>query len=110
MISSYLTSINYPSNTETLRSLTFDADSLRAYLNDSSNGKIVTLKFMLAHQTNYTKNHYGTNAGMRADAITLVLVGLDEDDNYIYSRGNKVYEHFSPCPTNCDNVSPLLSN
>ncbi len=53
MIGSYLSSINYAANDTTLRSLSFDADTLRSYLNDTSHGKIVTLKFMLAHTPNY---------------------------------------------------------
>ncbi len=102
MIGSYLSSINYAENDTTLRSLTFDADTLRAYLNDTSHGKIVTLKFMLAHTPNYLANgNFGINAGLHAAAITLVVVGLDEQNNYVYNRNNQVYDYMNPCPTTC---------
>lgn len=110
MIQSYLTSINYPNNESDLRSLTFDADTLRAYLNDTSRGKIKTLKLMVAHQPAYASSSYGMNAGMRADAITLVIVGLDENDKYIYNARDMVYDHFLPCPSTCNESGTLLTN
>jgi hypothetical protein len=108
MIQSYLSSINYPENNTNLRSLTFDADTLRAYLNDSTRGKIATLKLMVAHQPQYAQSNYGIPAGMSANAITLIVVGLDENDNYIYNKQNMVYDHFRPCPSNCDNATAIL--
>jgi hypothetical protein len=111
MIQSYLTSIDYPNNDSDLRSLTFDADTLRAYLNDTSHGRIVTLKLMLAHTPAYAQSSYGKPAGLKANAMTLVMVGLDENERYIYNRDNRVYEHFSPCPTQCTGVnSALIAN
>ena len=107
MIQSYLTSINYPDNQTDLRSLTFDADTLRAYLAD---GRIKTVKFMLAHQPSYAATSYGVNAGMRANAITMVIVGLDETDKYIYNDNDMVYDHFAPCPTNCSVSGATLTN
>lgn len=109
MIQSYLTSINYPDNDSSLRSLTFDADSLRSYLNDTTHGRIVTIKFMLAHNKDYATNYYGKPAGLNGNAITMVLVGLDDNNNYIYNRNNKVYDHLNPCPYNCGNESVLLT-
>jgi hypothetical protein len=109
IIQSYLTSIDYPNNDSDLRSLTFDADTLRSYLNDTSHGRIVTLKFMLAHTSAYAQNSYGKPAGLKANAMTLVIVGLDENDRYIYNRDNMVYEHFYPCPTECTNSSAILT-
>lgn len=109
MIQSYLTSIKYPDNDSSLRSLKFDADSLRNYLNDTTNGKIVTLKFIVAHNQSYTQDNYGRPAGLNGNAITLVVVGLDENDNYIYNRNNQVYDHFQPCPSNCGDEGALLS-
>lgn len=109
MIQSYLTSIDYPNNDSDLRSLTFDADTLRSYLNDTTHGRIVTLKLMLAHTPAYMQNSYGKPAGLKAGAITLVIVGLDENDRYIYNRDNKVYDHGHPCPSLCDNAGPVLT-
>jgi hypothetical protein len=107
MIQSYLTSINYPNNQTDLRSLTFDADTLRAYLAD---GRIKTLKFMLAHQPGYAATNYGMNAGMKANAITMVIVGLNESEQYIYNGNDMVYEHFRPCPDHCSASGALLTN
>lgn len=109
MIQSYLTSINYPNQDEDIRSFVFDADTLRSYLNDTSKGRIVTLKFMLAHQPSYSQKYFGVPSGMKPDAMTLIVVGMDEDDKYIYNRANQVYDHFRPCPNTCDNAGPLLT-
>lgn len=109
LISSYLSSINYAYNDTTLRSFTFDADTLRSYLNDTTHGKIVTLKFFVAHQPGYIAvGNFGKNAGLDSRAITLVLAGLDEENNYIYNRHDEVYEHFMPCPSNCMETAVLL--
>jgi hypothetical protein len=109
LIQSYLTSINYPNNDSTLRSMTFDADSLRTYLNDTTHGRIATLKFMFAHQPSYAQNNYGKNAKFKGSAMTMVIVGLDEDDHYIYTKNNRVYEHVRPCPALCDNSGATLT-
>lgn len=106
MIASYLASINYPGNDTALRSLTFDADTLRSYLADN---RIVTLKFMLAHRPEYINaGKYGMYAGMKSSALTVVIVGLDENDHYIYNDRNMVYEHAFPCPANCPGSSSAL--
>jgi hypothetical protein len=107
MIQSYLTSINYPQNQEGLRSLAIDADTLRAYLKDNN---IVTLKFMIAHRPEYINSgNYGVNAGGDLQALTLIVVGVDEGDKYIYARENFVYEHLQPCPTYCSGTSVTLN-
>jgi hypothetical protein len=100
MIQSYLTSVNYPAADTALRSLSFDADTLRAYLQNSN---IVTLKFMLAHQPAYASGTTtkGVYAGQNPNAMTLVVVGLNEQDQYVLNNRNGVYEHFIPCPNRC---------
>ncbi|RYY24230.1 MAG: hypothetical protein EOO04_13330 [Chitinophagaceae bacterium] len=109
MIQSYLNSINYGTNDSTLRYLTFDADSMRNFLNDTSKGKIATIKFVVAHTLEYANSpKYGQDAKFRGEAITLVMVGLDENDQYIYTGDNKVYEHFRRCPSECLNQSATL--
>lgn len=106
MINSYLLSINASENDSTLRSLTFDADTMRSYLADS---RIVTLKFMLAHQPSYMNSgKYGVSCGLKAGSVTLVVVGLDENNGFIYNNRNMVYENMAPCPANCPTVSSLL--
>jgi len=110
MIQSYLTSINYPTNDTTLTSLSFDADTLRSYLNDPSHAKIVTLKFMIAHKQTYMNSgHYGQFAGTRGNALTLVIVGLDDDDKYVYARANNVYDHLGNCPDKCTASAATLT-
>jgi len=111
MIQSYLNSINYPSNDSTLRYLMFDADSLRNFLNDTSHGKIATVKFMLAHKLNYiNQGKYGVDAHMVGTAITLVMVGMSENEQYIFSGPNnaQVYDNFYRCPNFCDELSAIL--
>lgn len=99
MITSYLGSVGYPSVDTALRSLSFDADTLRAYL---QNPGIVTLKFMFAHQPAYKNSGFGGQySGMHPDALTLVIVGLDNNDQYVLNNRSEVYEHFNPCPQNC---------
>jgi hypothetical protein len=56
MLESYLSSVGYPSVDTAIRSLSFDADTLRAYL---QNPNIVTLKFMVAHQPDYINGGHG---------------------------------------------------
>jgi len=108
MISSYLSSVNYPSTDTALRSLTFDADTLRAYL---LNPNIVTLKFMFAHQLTYKNGGFsGQYAGMQPTAMTMVVVGLDNSDHYVLNNRNGVFEDFSPCPNYCPGNSGALIN
>jgi hypothetical protein len=109
MISSYLASLSTQNYTSGLRSLSFNADTLRSYLNDTTNGRITTLKLMLAHREDYIVDNYGVDAGLDATALTLVIVGLDENEEYIYNKNNMVYDHARPCPANCGNSGNLLS-
>jgi len=107
MIQSYLNSVHYPAQDTALRSLSFDADTLRAYLSDPH---IVTLKFMIAHQQAYTNTaaSYGTYAGLKPNAITLIIVGMDDDNGIVRNKSNGVFEHCLPCPTSCNSTSALL--
>jgi hypothetical protein len=106
MIGSYLNSIGYPSADTALRSLIFDADTLRAYLQDPS---IATLKFMIAHRDGYKNSGYlGRYAGMNPEAVTMVIVGLNEQDQYVLNNRSEVYEHTAPCPNNCPGTSTAL--
>jgi len=64
---------------------------------------------MLAHTAEYMNSGgYGKDANNQAGAVTFVIVGLDEDDGYIYNSRQMVYDNTRPCPTNCDGLSPLL--
>lgn len=106
MITSYLTSVGYPSVDTALRALSFDADTLRAYL---SNPNIVTVKFMVGHQQAYMNSgKTGRAAGMNPAAITFVLVGLNSSDQYVRNSQSGVYDHFSLCPYECPSNSSTL--
>lgn len=97
MIESYLNS-NLGDSTA-LASLIIDADSLRAYLSDTS---IKNVKLMFAHTMNYIKTG-GMNkkCGYRSGALTIVLSGYDAQGNYKYYNGNQVMDNANPCPSLC---------
>lgn len=98
MLNSYLTSVGYPAVDTAVRSMSFDADTLRAYL---QNPNIVTVKFMLAHEANYAAMHENASVGLNANKLTMVVVGLDDNNRYILNAKNEVYDHFSNCPLIC---------
>jgi hypothetical protein len=91
MIKSYLDGVGYPMADTAIRALSFDADTLRAYL---ANHDITTVKFMFAHQQNYINGGgYGTHPGLNPNAITLVIAGLNDNDQYVLNSRNGVYDH-----------------
>lgn len=99
MLESYLNGVGYPGVDTAIRSLSFDADTLRAYLQNSN---IVTMKFMIAHPPAYMKNgNTNVNAGLNASGMTLIIVGLDNTDRYVMNSQNGVYDYMSPCPSQC---------
>ena len=103
MISSYLRSVNYPVVDTAVRSLAFNADTIRAYLADP---RITSLEFVLAHQQSYLNgglDRFGKNIGMRPGALTIIAVGIDDNGNVVRNSSNGVYEHALPCPNNCPN-------
>jgi len=102
MIGSYLDGINYTVNTHEIRSLGFDADVLRAYLNDTSHGVIKNVKFMFAHSLDYIHSgHKGQRPDTNSNALTMIIVGVDKDGNYVYTSGNMALDYAMPCPTDC---------
>jgi hypothetical protein len=99
MINSYLYSINAEQNSSDVRSFSIDADSLRAYLNSSTNIKNVKLVF--AHTPEYINSgSFGKNAGYKSGALTIVVAGYDASGNYVYHNG-MVLDHLRPCPHSC---------
>jgi len=100
MISSYLQSVNYPYQDSAIRSLSFDADTLRAYL---SNPSITTMKFYFAHQMTYIADgsNFGKYSGMRPGTLTIIAVGVNDAGAVVRNSTNGVYEHALPCPNNC---------
>lgn len=103
MLQSYLNSVGYPALDTALRSLSFDADTLRAYL---QNPDIVTMKFMFAHKQTYINaGNYSKASGMNPAAITMIIVGLNQNDQYVRNNKAGVYDHLYPCPSECSGNS-----
>ena len=99
MIESYLTSIDYADNSNDLRSLTFDADTMRGFL---SNTDVVQLKFAIAHRDTYINTgNYGVYCGTNAAGFTFVIYGLNSSGQIVYTSNDKVMEHTRPCPSFC---------
>jgi hypothetical protein len=101
MIASYLESVGYPQVDTAVRSLSFDADSLRAYL---SNPTITTMRFYLGHQLSYLNggtDRFGKDIGMRPGALTIIAVGINDAGQIVRNSSNGVYEHAMPCPYSC---------
>lgn len=113
MILSYLTSIHFAQNDTDLHSLIFDADSLRAFLNNTN---ITKVKFMFAHTLDYINNG-GQNqyCGYQSGALTIVVAGYDSSNNYVFynypqSPTEMVLEHGMPCPSNCPVAGTATNN
>jgi hypothetical protein len=106
MILSYLNSVRYPYADTALRSLSFDADTLRAYL---QNPNIETVKLMFAHQPAYKNSaNNGKYSGMKPEALTVIVVGINGSGQYVRNSQNGVYEHLMPCPLNCPGISNAI--
>jgi len=102
MIASYLNSINYQNNDTDLHAIIFNADTLRRVLNDSSNGKIASVKLLFAHTLDYI-NSGGQNhrIGYKGGAFTIVIAGYKANGDYVYYPSGKVADNAYPCPTSC---------
>jgi len=99
MLGSYLLSVNVGGTDTNLRSLIVNADTLRTYLQDTS---IRHLKLMFAHTLTYIngrgKDH---NCGYNNADLTMIIVGYNSSNNYVYNQQGLVYDNCVPCPTNC---------
>jgi|GEM_PF-914754 hypothetical protein len=111
MIRSYLQGINSQVNTNETRSWTFNADTLRRYLSEGKGKQIVRLKLMLAHSLDYIDSgHEGERPAANSHALTLIVVGLDQNNEYIYNPEGEPYEHAFPCPPRCLGTDTLTTN
>lgn len=97
MIESYLDS---RPNSNKLKSLIVDANALRYYL---ENTDITHLKIMFAHKQNYiyNLNGDGVDCGLDYQGLTIVIAGLDDDNDFVYSAQGAVMDFASPCPHDC---------
>jgi hypothetical protein len=101
MIGSYLNSIEGTGD-NTLHSLIFNAEELRAYLNDPLRSDVTNIKLSFAHTLNYINSGNGNqDAGYTAGAFTIVISGYDEEGNYILMNDNCVLDFGVACPSNC---------
>ena len=105
MIQSYLTAINSTVNTQEIKSIIYDADVLRTYLDQhvgTDMKRIEKIKFIFAHSLDYVNSG---NAGKRPDtnshALTLVIVGVDKDGDYVYTPNGEALDFGQPCPPRC---------
>lgn len=101
MIKSYLNGIDYTVNNHEIRSWIVNADTLRRFLS-LHNEKIVNLKLMIAHNMDYINaGHEGQRPPVNSNALTLVIAGVDADNNYVYTDEGTVPERCQPCPEEC---------
>lgn len=99
MIQSYLTSINYPDNKDSLLSLSLNANDLRTYLADTS---ITDIKLMFAHRLDYINaGDSGKYCGYSTHGLTLVVAAFNSLGNYVFHNGTHVMDYATPCPYNC---------
>jgi hypothetical protein len=111
MITSYLHGINDTVNTEEIRSFVFNASVLRDYLNDTSRGQIENVKFLLAHNLEYIHSgHEGQRPDTNSHALTLIIVGVDASNNYVYTVEGKAMDFCMPCPDACIETGEAASN
>ena len=105
MIQSYLTAINSTVNTQEIRSVIYDADVLRAYLDQhvgTNMKRIEKIKFIFAHSLDYINSgNAGTRPDTNSHALTLVIVGVDKDGDYVYTPNSKALDFGQPCPPRC---------
>lgn len=102
MIKSYLNGIDYTRNTNEIRSWIFNADTLRQYLSSGAGADIRYLKLMLAHSMEYIiSGNEGKRPPANSHALTVVIVGVDNENDYIYNAEGDAYEYCMPCPPEC---------
>lgn len=98
LIQSYLKSIDTFIIPQ-VRAFYLNADDLRTYLADAA---ITELKIFLAHTGSIV--HSGLRdkySGLNADALTLVIAGVDTGQNYVLHQKTAVINRISGCPSNC---------
>jgi hypothetical protein len=102
MIRSYLSGIDASVNTDAVRSWEVSADTLRSYLSGDRGTKIVRLKLMLAHTMAYIHSgNEGRREPLNSHDVTIVMVGVDKDNNLVYNDQYMPYDYAMPCPPEC---------
>lgn len=104
MIKSYRDAVQCAENTQALRYWIFNADTLRNWLNSSSGQAIKNLKIYPAHTMQYIlSGHEGQLPPVNSHALTVIIVGLDSNNHYVYSSAGGAYNRCMPCPSECLN-------
>lgn len=99
MIGDYQKSISACTMDTNLNALIVNADTLRAYLKDTT---IKNIKLMFAEKTSYMCiAGPGANAGYSNRGFTLVIVGVNNSGNYVLNKQGMVYDNCEPCPNAC---------
>lgn len=97
MIQSYLNDLD--NSGAQLKSLIVDANALRYYL---QNTNITKVRLMFAHKLSYVRNQGSDGLpDMDYRALTIVIAGIDANNNYIYSPQGAVMDFCQPCPLEC---------
>lgn len=102
MLTSYLNSINYQTNDSDIRSISFNAADLRKLLDSMQNSNTISeVQIKFAHKLSYINDGHGNQpAGYNYDALTLLLIGVNENGDYV-NQATSVINHGRPCPKTC---------
>lgn len=102
MILSYLHSIHYETNTNAIRSWSFNADTLRNYLNSQAGSHVTNIRFFLAHTMSYILGgHEGQQLPVNSHDLTIIIIGVDSTGSVVYKSEDRVFNHCLPCPDAC---------
>lgn len=99
LISSYLNSIDTITAYTPIKSFMVGVSELRDLLSDTN---ITELKIFLAHHQDYLSNgNTDVYSGVDAQALTLVISGVNSTNDYVYLNTSNVINKINGCPVNC---------
>lgn len=99
LISSYLNSIDTITAYTPIKSFMVGVSELRELLFDTS---VTELKIFLAHHQDYLSNgNTDVFSGVDAQALTLVISGVNSTNDYVYLNTSNVINKIHGCPVNC---------
>lgn len=99
LISSYLNSIDTITAYTPIKSFIVGVSELRELLLDTN---VTELKIFLAHHQDYLSNgNTDVYSGVDAQALTLVISGVNNTNDYVYLNTSNVINKINGCPINC---------
>lgn len=99
LISSYLNSIDTITAYTPIKSFMVGVSELRDLLLDTN---VTELKIFLAHHQDYLSNgNTDVYSGVDAQALTLVISGVNSTNDYVYLNTSNVINKIHGCPVNC---------